>query len=192
MPRSWIIGAVAIAVFVGGYLAGRGSLPNLGKLESERDSANAALADLRQRMADRAARDSARAESLAVVLRRHEQAVQDAKRQARTAGDALAHAVANDTALAALVEKQRASYEAALDADSTTLAATVALYDRRLAARDSTIREQHEAIVTLTRQRDSYRQAARTSLLGKVIRTGAPILATGLVCRLIPGEAQPC
>ncbi len=188
MPRSWIIGAVAIAVFVGGYLAGRGSLPNLGKLEQERDSANASLADLRVRIARRDSLDGAYAESLAIVHR----AADDARRRAREAGNALAEAVANDTTLSALVEKQRASYEAALDADSTTLAATVALYDRRLAARDSTIREQHEAIVTLTQQRDQYRQAARTSLLGKVIRTGAPILATGLVCRLIPGEAQPC
>ena len=191
-PRSWIIGAVAVALFAGGYLAGRGSLPNVGKLEQERDSANASLADLRTRMARRAHDDSLRADSLTVVLRAHTQAVQAARRDARTAHDALAQAVAGDTALAALVEKQRASYEAALAADSTTLAATVALYDRRLAAKDSTIAEQHAAIVTLTQQRDQYRQAARTSLVGKIVKTGAPILATGVVCRLLPGESNPC
>lgn len=182
-----IVGAIVGAALVA--LLGWGLGPDVGRLEFERDSANAALVALQVRAAARAQVDSHRADSITQVLRRREFTVQEARSTLRAALDS---ATGGDTALAALFERQRASYEGVIAADSAAFVALTTLYDRRLAAKDSTIAEQRAAIVTLTDQRDRYRAAARPNLLKLVLREGSRIAGTMLVCRFVPGENRPC
>jgi len=197
-PSRWLaVGVLMGAVLVVGLWSMLG--PDVRQLETSRDSLDAAVTALREAAGRQAAVDRAREDSIARLTGQvAQQAAQAriARQGARETGRALDSAVAGNAGLAALVEQQRASYEAVIAADSSTIAAltrVVALRTSQLTARDSLLGQLTTALTEATAQRDQWRRVAKgPRWYVRAATMAGQALAVAATCRLIPGEAQPC
>lgn len=197
MLRNLIIGIViGIAL---GFVITKLTQPNVGHLQISTDSLDAVVAELRADSVRRAMAEAHQLDSIARlnaaiaaagVRRRH------AWQDAQDATQALDSAIRGDSTAQAILERQRASYEAVWAADSETIAALrsiIAVDSLRLGTRDSTIRETRRALAEALTQRDAWRRVA----LGprwfmRLAKTTATVLVLVEGCRLAPGDSRPC
>lgn len=194
--KAYLLGAVAgvvLALLVCWLLR-----PNYAELEAESQRLEDSVSALHSRMAVRDSVDQLRVASLAVAQARIAETAriaEGARTAARRAGSLLDSAVAGNANLEDLVARQRSSYEEALAADSTQLAAFAQMVgdlNHRIIARDSTIKELRRGLEMAIDDRDRWRRAARAPLLVRILKTAGTATATALVCRVVPGEARPC
>lgn len=199
VPWVVVIAVGSVSFFSLWQLSHDSQVRQIADAEHQRDSSNAANDSLRKVIAVRAQLDSARADSIAMLLRLARRTIpHPATDSAAIVADTLAAVArrqyADSVAVAAaldakdtVIAMERRDHRADMDSSVVRLEGVNRLWEARMVSKDSTVAALTTALDQAVRERDRWRRLAKPPLFKRLLRDLPKLVIAGGVGWLLKG-----